>query len=363
MAKIICFDLEGPLSPQDNAYEVLGLIDAGHRIFEAVSRYDDILTLEKRRGYEPGDTLSLIVPFLIRHGITEEQIRKVSDNAKIVDGVKYTIDRLKETGWDPYIISTSYRQHAHNIAGKIGIAKEKVYCTRLDLDRYVRELHDADSSLIEEAEIDILDDLYPDLNDEKKLKARLDRFFWKDLSKTGIGQAMKEVRVVGGQRKLDAAKDVAKKTKTKLKNYIVVGDSITDYRMLGGVRDSGGVSVVFNGNVFCMPYGVAGLASTDMRLLLALTAAHERKGKAGVLETVREWETRRDAFLSEPSKIPEEYATADVREFLDENKTNKDFFKPAYHLLEGISKEKMEEILITHKRARSLVRGDAAKLG
>jgi len=60
---LIFFDLEGPLSPQDNAYEVMGLIPDGHRLFEVISRYDDLLTLEGREDYEPGDTLRLIVPW------------------------------------------------------------------------------------------------------------------------------------------------------------------------------------------------------------------------------------------------------------------------------------------------------------
>ena len=45
------------------------LFPNGDRIFEVISRYDDLLTLEEREGYEPGDTLALIVPFLILHNI------------------------------------------------------------------------------------------------------------------------------------------------------------------------------------------------------------------------------------------------------------------------------------------------------
>ena len=51
MANFICFDLEGPLSPQDNAYELMKLFPNGDRIFEVISRYDDLLTLEGRGGY------------------------------------------------------------------------------------------------------------------------------------------------------------------------------------------------------------------------------------------------------------------------------------------------------------------------
>jgi len=42
----ICFDLEGPLSPQDNAYELMKLFPDGDKVFEVISRYDDLLTLE-----------------------------------------------------------------------------------------------------------------------------------------------------------------------------------------------------------------------------------------------------------------------------------------------------------------------------
>ena len=74
MANFIAFDLIGPLSPQDNAYDLMKLFPNGDRVFEVLSRYDDLLTLEEKEGYEPGDTLALIVPFLVLHNITEENI-------------------------------------------------------------------------------------------------------------------------------------------------------------------------------------------------------------------------------------------------------------------------------------------------
>ncbi|GAF96811.1 unnamed protein product, partial [marine sediment metagenome] len=61
---MICFDLEGPLATQDNAYELMKLFPGGGKVFEVISRYDDLLTLEGRADYEPGDTLVLIAPFL-----------------------------------------------------------------------------------------------------------------------------------------------------------------------------------------------------------------------------------------------------------------------------------------------------------
>jgi energy-converting hydrogenase A subunit R len=71
---LICFDLEGPLAPQDNAYELMKLFPRGRKVFEVISQYDDLLTVEGRRLHEPEDTLALIIPFLVYHGITDQQV-------------------------------------------------------------------------------------------------------------------------------------------------------------------------------------------------------------------------------------------------------------------------------------------------
>ncbi|MFQ6128961.1 MAG: hypothetical protein ACE5QW_08685 [Thermoplasmata archaeon] len=39
MTKLVYFDLEGPLSPQDNAYEVIASIERGKEMFEVIIRY------------------------------------------------------------------------------------------------------------------------------------------------------------------------------------------------------------------------------------------------------------------------------------------------------------------------------------
>lgn len=365
MTKVICFDLEGPLSPQDNAYEVMGLLKDGHNIFEVLSRYDDILTLEKREGYEPGDTLSLIVPFLIHHGITSDDIKKVSSEARILDGVKETMDALKKTGWDPHIISTSYEQHALSIAAKIGIPRYKVYCTKLPLEKLRKETDNTGSALVDEVEKDILKDLYPALSspDDQKIKARLDRFFREDLPKTSLGKAMKEVRVVGGQRKMDAVSEIAKKADRGIDEVIAVGDSITDYKMLGTVKTEGGVAVAFNGNQYSLPYANVGLASTDMRMLLVIIEGYECGQKKGALSVAKDWEDHREEFLKNPQGIDEDSAPEMVRRLLTDKRSDKGFMQPYFHVLEGIDEKKMSEVLAIHKKARSLVRGDAAKLG
>ena len=132
--RAICSYLEGPLSLQVNAYEVMKLIgDEGARIFERISRYDDLLTLQGRAGYEPGDTLALIVPFLLVHDITEADFRRVSARTKIVDGATTLFRQLQADSWEIYIISTSYEQPAHPIGRQLGVP-DHIICTQLNLE-------------------------------------------------------------------------------------------------------------------------------------------------------------------------------------------------------------------------------------
>ena len=115
----ICFDLEGPLAPQDNAYELMRLFPNGNRVFEVISRYDDLLTLQGRADYEPGDTLALTAPFLACHGIRESQIANMGRKAKLTSGALRLVARLKSRGWEVFCISTSYEQYALSITARL----------------------------------------------------------------------------------------------------------------------------------------------------------------------------------------------------------------------------------------------------
>src|SRR3989344_1946283 len=139
---IICFDLEGPLSGLDCAYEVFKLVSDGEQMFRVISYYDDMVCglipgrrEWRRENYEAGDTLKLIIPQLIHHGISENDIRDVSSKASLVPGVKELFGELENEGWRRNIVSTSYSQHAYNIGGQLGLAPKDIYCTQMPLDR------------------------------------------------------------------------------------------------------------------------------------------------------------------------------------------------------------------------------------
>jgi energy-converting hydrogenase A subunit R len=350
MKKTIFFDLEGPLSPQDNAYEVMKRIGKeGAQIFELISRYDDLIALEGREGYEPGDTLALIVPFLLLHGITEEEITKVSERAKIVEGAEYLFDTLRAEHWDTYIISTSYEQHAYRVGRKLGIPERNIICTALDLES--RDLDERVFSLIKNAEEEIVE-LYSRIDEPGLIVNRLDEFFFRQLP--SYGYSVFETRVIGGERKAEAVRAIAKEKGVALSEVIAVGDSITDYKMLSEVAAHGGIAVVFNGNEYAAPYANVGLASIDLRFLYLVCEAFAHGGKGEVMEMVTKWEESREKNPTEIAAIPE-----DLKGLIMEQKVP----IPYFHNIERADERRREEIIKIHKRVRMHVREDAGKLG
>jgi len=310
VAKLVCFDLEGPLSPQDNAYELMGVLERGREIFEVISLYDDLLTLKRRPGYEPGGTLALIAPLLVLHALSEADIRRVSDDAPLMEGAVELIARLHAEGWAVHIISTSYSQHAYNLGAKLGVPIENVACTRFTLDAYCEEFRGASGGLrpaIEEeilrlaeaarepAMAAVLDkllrvDLTPD--EERAVAERLlrplDELFREKLAECGINRLLEEVEVVGGARKARAAERFAQQRGLGLGDIVAVGDSITDGRMLEAVGCAGGVGIAFNANRYALCSAAIGVASSSIANLWPILAAWDRAGWPGVREAIAE---------------------------------------------------------------------------
>ncbi|MBI4332151.1 MAG: hypothetical protein HY673_12810 [Chloroflexi bacterium] len=329
MVKFICFDLEGPLAPQDNAYDLMKSFPEGGRVFEVISRYDDVLTLEKREGYEPGDTLSLIVPFLVHHNITEVDIKAMANKAPLTPGAAELLGHLQRGGWQVFCASTSYQQYALTIAGRLRIPPERVACTTFPLDRFRAMLAVEDSRAIADLEKGMLGlDI---TRGDAIIKDTLDGLY-SALSLTNLGRVLRSVKPVGGNRKVRALEKFGKEHRVSMLDWVVVGDSITDGRMLETVNAAGGLGIAFNANEYALPYATMGLASASLFDLKPILDAWEKGGRSTAEATVREKETQ-----AAPAG------------------------RAHYQWLAG--RPLADAVLQVHKAARRLVRQDAAKLG
>lgn len=334
MKKIICFDLEGPLSPIDHALEVMKLIPDGRKVFEVISRYDDLLTLDNQRDYEPGNTLKLIAPFLAQCRITDVNLTAVSKKAILTEGAEKVILGLQKNKWKVFIISTSYEQHAFHIAECLNISKKDVFCTKFPLDKFGKALTEKELLVVDSAGDYIASDLYSrDLRlgkRDEEIKTYLDEIFWKVFpSLPGINRIFKAIRVMGGARKAEALKIISEKTNVPLQDMAVVGDSITDLKMLKAVKEVGGPSIVFNGNKYALPCGTVGICSTSLKDLEQILQKWEEGGRKAVKEFI----------LKRGDPIP-------------------------YQWLVERSEKELQSIIEIHQKFREIARGkETAKLG
>jgi len=330
MANFIAFDLEGPLSPQDNAYELMKLFPNGDKVFEVISRYDDLLTLEEKGDYEPGDTLALIVPFLMLHNISENNIATLAAEASFTGGADKLVFWLESNGWKVFCITTTYEQYAHHITQKLGIYAHNVACTPFPLDKLHQTLSKEDLSMLQQVEEDILT-MRP-IADDDRIKQRLDDFFWEKLPATSIGEAIKQVKPVGGRRKVAALRKFAETYNQPLSRWVVVGDSITDFRMFQAIEAENGLAIAFNANEYALPYATMSLASTSVSDLTEILPAWQK------------------GYRKEMEKVVKAKEKAGGKE-------DRGYF----HWLSG--RKNIDDVIEIHKRIKRLGREEAGKLG
>jgi len=298
--RVFVSDCEGPISKNDNAFELSAhYIPGGDRFFAVVSRYDDVLAdLVKRPGYKAGDTLRLILPFLKAYGATNEGIREYSSRRiLLVPGARETL-RFVRANMPSFIVSTSYKPYIRALCDLTGFPRANVYCTQLDLDRYevgedernrLRKLAEeiAAMSVIEipEAARSV-----GDLSEgDRRTVERLDEVFWGEVPRMESGRMLEEVNPVGGFEKAYAVRDIVERLGGRLEGVMYVGDSITDVSPLRLVRENGGLAVSFNGNRYAVREAEVAVLSDHTLATSILASAFHRHGREGATWLAGEW--------------------------------------------------------------------------
>lgn len=284
-------DCEGPLSINDNAYELAGkYIENGEKFFEIISKYDDVLADEiKRPGYNAGDTLKLILPFLKAYGISNEEITRFSEETiLLIPGARDTLQFVYCT-MPSFIISTSYQQYIQALCNLTGFPFENTFSTKLDIDQY--SLTDKEEKRIKELREEILrDDSFENL----------EKIFWKIIPQLNIGRIFKEVKPIGGEGKKEAVEDIIKRFKFKASDQMYVGDSITDSQPLRFAKEEDGLAISFNGNEYAIKEAEIAVMADNTLPISVLADLFNKAGKEEVIEFI-------DAFKEDVQKALYEY--------------------------------------------------------
>ncbi|MCS7124356.1 MAG: HAD hydrolase family protein [Candidatus Bathyarchaeota archaeon] len=300
MKKAYISDCEGPISKNDNAFELTAhYLPNGARIFTVISRYDDVLAdVLKRPGYKAGDTLKLILPLLKAYGATDREMRVFSSETLVlIPKIKETLRFIRRI-MDTFIVSTSYEHYIRALCRAIKFPFKNTYCTRVEIDKYklkeeervkLRELAEkvAEMPIIEvPPHAKSLED-FPE--EHKRAIQRLDEIFWGEIAKMRIGRIFNEVNPVGGREKAEAVRRIAKSLGLSLSNVVYVGDSITDVEAFKTVRLEGGLTISFNGNEYAVREAEIAVIAENALAAAVLAEVFCKHGKEVVLKLVDAW--------------------------------------------------------------------------
>jgi energy-converting hydrogenase A subunit R len=298
--RIFVTDCEGPISKNDNAYELTShFIPNGDKFFSVVSKYDDALAdIIKKRGYKAGNTIRLILPFLKAYGVTNRKMIDFSTkHIMLLPGARETIQFIREI-MPSFIVSTSYEQYISALCKAIEFPLENTHSTRIDIDRHrisegevrtlrqltkeIAAMYDFESPVNASSQDHLLS------YDETTMKC-LNEIFWNKIPKMSIGKAFDEVNPVGGEEKAKATNAIVAETGSSVSSVMYVGDSITDVECFRSVRDGGGLTISLNGNEYAVREADIAAISENTIVTSILADVFARSGREEVLQLAQEW--------------------------------------------------------------------------
>lgn len=295
--KNVFTDGEGPLVFKDIARDIASQkIPRGRIFFDTLSLYVANAS-ETGNSYQPGETLAFLVPHLLAHSITDEDIHLEASNTRIANGADVYLRLLKSEGVSIRVISSAYDHLWAKVGPIFGIPQEHIASTRLNL-QLLKETawHQRLSSLVLEAEARILTKEYELLRAHEDIRNgmaiteafhrhralsdahnSLVNLYHVVLPSLGFNP-LEETRVVGGQRKVDSVINFAQDLGLQPDEIVYVGDSITDDRTHKFVKENGGLSIAVNGDEFAIRNAVVAVATESMTELKPLLDAWYRGG-------------------------------------------------------------------------------------
>lgn len=313
MTGIFISDCEGPISKNDNAFEITSnYIPNGSRVFTAISRYDDVLaSVLKRPCYRAGDTVKLVLPFLRAYDVTNQKMKEFAANHLIL--VPFSRNMLQHVMslTEAFIVSTSYETYIKALCEYVKFPFDNTCSTRINLDLYPieeREKKELRKIAEEISKMSVFDlprnakSLSDFPHQEQETISRLDQIFRKEIASMRIGKIYSEVTAVGGTEKAQALKRIVDELGSELQDVMYVGDSITDVEAFKMVRENNGLTVSFNGNHYAVENVDIAVISDSSLVTCVIADVFVRHGKEGAERLVKNWnqETIQKSSIAEP---------------------------------------------------------------
>jgi energy-converting hydrogenase A subunit R len=318
--RIFVSDCEGPISKNDNAFEIAAnFIPNGDKLFANISKYDDVLAdVLRKPSYSAGSTLRLILPFFKAYGVTDRQMEEFSaSNIVLIANSQATLHHI-QTVADVFIVSTSYQHYIKALCNAIDFPYKNAYCTKVSLDKSAitpQEKERLKKTAQEIAQMQIINipqnakDIEDFSRSDQAVISRLDEIFWSQIPKMFVGKFLIDVVTVGGEQKAEAIRDAAKRSGAQSTDVMYVGDSITDVEAFKLVKETGGLALSFNGNSYAVRNAEVAVMSESNLVTAVIADLFFRLGKEQTLKALKSWSLKtleanavNDALLKQFSK-------------------------------------------------------------
>ena len=339
-------DCEGPLTLNDNAYEIAdNIIENGGELFRILSLYDDYLAdVVKVENYKVGNTLKFILPFFVVENLTNQDLIDFSkNNIYAVRDSKFLLEYLKEA-MNIYIVSTSYGQYIKAVSEYMDVPFKNTFYTDVDAD--VLKLNDGEIKKIMEFK-DLI------LNNPENYEL-FDDIFYTQIPKMSIYEKIRKVEVVGGEGKKLAIDKIIKRDNIDVNGMLYIGDSITDVEPLAFARKNNGISISFNGNEYPLKVAEIAIVSPSAITTAVIANIYADNDKNKVLEFINDYNN-----TDEMENLFDDYnIKTEIKDKFFQ------LFSDNYPIIKIINNENFEEILKVSKDMRNNIRGqDIGELG
>ncbi len=300
MKRLFVSDCEGPISKNDNAFELTEcFVPNGDKLFSLVSKYDDFLAdVAKKKGYRAGSTLKLILPFLKAYDVTDRMMEEFSaTNLSLISGIQTTLKHIRSIT-EAFIVSTSYEHYIRALCNALKFPFENTCCTRLRMENCSLSSDEKNHLKNIAKEIASMPDMsippsaksLRDLSQQdKQTIQRLDEIFWTEIPLMICGKIFYKVNTIGGEQKARAIRVAAKRSDVPLSAVMYVGDSITDVEAFQLVRKKGGLAVSFNGNNYAVRNADVVVLAEHSVVTAVISDVFVKEGREKALQLAANW--------------------------------------------------------------------------
>jgi predicted HAD superfamily phosphohydrolase len=302
----------------------------GERFYDAFRRYDDLVCyVLGREEASSGNRGKWIVPFLKANGATDHSLMEASRaSLQIMPGADAAMRYVSQL-MPTFIATTLYDHTMMPVMEALDAPLVGMSCTEMEMDttnlgrteaRRLREVAQEIASLkVPKTEYKLNVPMELDGHDVEIIRT-IDRILEEEIPGTACHTLMESVGAMTSNRKAYNLLDIRRQTNIDLDCTMYMGSSRTDFQSMDLVKDSGGLSVAFNGTDYAVRGCNIAILSNDATVGAVFAEEYYNGGIQSALDLAANWERKylknldfSDRHLlstmlaAHPRKLPEVY--------------------------------------------------------